>query len=56
MQRLRQRWKMCVDNEGDFVKDVPMIYIHFIVIVIIAYEKRGGITFIPPIVRQAMYV
>jgi hypothetical protein len=48
--RLTQRWKKCADNDGDFVennlnfvKDVPMIYATFIIIIIRVYEKKGGI-------------
>jgi len=49
-----QRWKKCIDNEGNFVdnvnflKDVPMIYVNFIKSAIILLGKKGGITFIPP--------
>jgi hypothetical protein len=38
-------WK----NNLNFVKDVPTIYVSFIIIVIIVSEKEiGGITFVPP--------
>jgi hypothetical protein len=46
IQRLTQRWRKCVDNEGDFVenlnfvKDVPMIYVSSITVVIIVSEKK----------------
>ena len=45
-KRLTQRWQYCFDNGEDlvenniiFVKDVPMIYVHFIIFAIIVSEK-----------------
>jgi hypothetical protein len=41
-------WK----NYLNFVKDVPTIYVSFIITVIIVSEKKiGGITFVPPVVH-----
>jgi hypothetical protein len=43
----RTLWK----NYLNFVKDVPMIYINFTIIVITVSEKKiGGITFVSPLV------
>jgi hypothetical protein len=60
IQHLMQRWKKCVYNEGDlvksnlnFVKNVPMIYANFIIIVISFCEKTGGFTFILSLVCYA---
>jgi hypothetical protein len=40
-------WK----NNPNFVKDVLMVYVSFIIIVIIVSEKKvGGITFVPPLI------
>ena len=57
LQRLRQRWKSCVDNEEDlkyiyiyinFVKNVPVTYVNFIANLIIVTEKKiGDNTFVP---------
>jgi hypothetical protein len=52
---LSQRWKKCVDNEGDFVenklncvKNVSMIYLNFITIVIVVFESKiGSFTLVP---------
>jgi hypothetical protein len=45
-QRLKQRWKQCVDNEADFVgkwaelcKDAPIVYAHVVIILITVWEK-----------------
>jgi len=53
-----QRWKKCVENEEDFgkknvnsVKDVPMVYIIFIVTIIIV-KKKKGIAFVPTFVNN----
>ena len=46
IQCLMQRWKECVDNQGDlvkkinFVKGIPMIYVNFIVTAIIITVKK----------------
>jgi hypothetical protein len=43
-------------NVGDFAekeyhtKDIPMIYINFIVIKSFEKEKKGGFTFVPPLI------
>jgi hypothetical protein len=51
IQRLTQRYKKCVDNEGDFVKYAPMIYVSFTIIVILVSKKKvGGITVVPALV------
>jgi hypothetical protein len=40
-------WK----NNLDFVKDVPVIYVSFIIIAIIVSEKKiGDIAFVPPVI------
>ena len=46
IQRLTQRWKKCVDNEGDFVKnnlnflkDVHMIYVKLNIIIGTVFEE-----------------
>jgi len=54
----------CVKNEGEvaenylnFLKDVPMIYGNFIILVITVSEKKiGGVTFVPPLVMRRMTV
>jgi hypothetical protein len=49
----------CVENEKDlvesnldFIREVPMIHVNFIVIVVTVCERKkiGGITFVPPLV------
>ena len=44
VQRLIQSWKKCIDKGRDFVKsfikDVPMIYVNFIIIVVDSEENN----------------
>jgi len=40
--------KILWSNNVNFVKDVLLIYVNFIIIAIILSGKKGGITFIPP--------
>lgn len=42
-------------NNLNFLKDVPMIYRNFIILVITVSEKKtGGFTFVPPLVMWRM--
>ena len=42
-------------NNLNFIKDVPVIYVNFIILVIIVSEKKiEGITFLPPLVQHKM--
>jgi hypothetical protein len=44
-------------NNLNFIKDVPMIYVNFIILVIIVYEKKiGGITFVPSLVNTKCFL
>jgi len=42
IQHLTQTWNKHVDNEQDSVKDIPMMYVNYIVTVIIVSEKKIG--------------
>ena len=40
INHLTQKWNKRVDNEEDSVKDIPLMYVNYIVIVIIVSEKK----------------
>jgi hypothetical protein len=47
IQRVTQRWKNCGANEGEFVKNnlsflknVPMTYVNYVIIVVVVSEKQ----------------
>jgi len=42
IHHLTQKWNKCVDNEEDSVKDIPLMYVNYIVIVIIVSEQKIG--------------
>lgn len=42
-------------NNLNFIKDVPMIYVNFFILVVIVSEKKiEGITVVPPLVQYKM--